>query len=44
MVITLHKWVVPNHRHPDVVEDEVTVVLDDIYNMMGNLMVIGGEA
>lgn len=44
MVITLHKWVVPDPHHPDVTEDETTAILDDIYNMMGNLMVIGGES
>lgn len=43
MVITLHKWVVPNRQHPEVTEDEETVVLENIYKMMGDLMAIGGE-
>ena len=42
MIISLHKWIVPDVKKPDVVEDEVTIVLDEIYKMMGNLMVIKG--
>lgn len=43
MVITLHKWVVPKRQHPEVTEDEETVVLENIYKMMGDLIAIGGE-
>lgn len=43
MVITLHKLVVPDRNNPDCVKDESKVTLDDIYNMMGNLMLIGGR-
>ena len=44
LVITLHKWVVPKRSKPDIVEDEVTVVLDKISKMMGHLIVMrGGE-
>lgn len=42
MTITLHKWIVPNIRNLDKVECEEKVVLDNIYSLMGNLMVVGG--
>lgn len=42
MTITLHKWVIPNIRNINRVENEERVVLDDIYSLMGNLMVVGG--
>lgn len=42
MIISLHKWVVPDRNNPDIVEDETKIVLDEIYKMMGNLMAVTG--
>ena len=42
MIITLHKWIIPNRENINQVEGEEKVVLDDIYSLMGNLMVVGG--
>lgn len=41
MAITLHKWIIPSIKDMNKVEGEEKVVLDDIYSLMGNLMVIG---
>lgn len=42
MAITLHKWIISSIKNIDEIEGEEKVVLDDIYSLMGNLMVVGG--
>lgn len=43
MVITLHKWLVPTLSRPDIVKEEEIVVLNEIYAMLGDLIVVGGK-
>lgn len=40
MIITLHKWVVPNIERKDKVEGEEKVILNDLFNLFGGIIQI----